>query len=505
MGGNEALLMPQKRVLHIVPPNGGGVDRYVRDLAEPGSGDVILHVTDGQWVLESLASGSHSLLAPGDVGGLTHAFHAGDLLAVHAHSTLDATRIALKHIVAIWPSIRLTVTLHDYDFTLPIDDEPERQARISFITTAVAVIAPSRYIAKLWSAVRPQGGHDAVVIPHGSRALPAASTVAAAHSVSIVQASMPIAVIGAIGAHKGLERLNAVAQCLHSDEKIVVIGYVDGQLLPGWWIPEKVWVHGAFDTDSLPEIIGEYGCGVAFFPNEQPESFCYALSDALMSGLYCLGPDIGAIGERLSEETNGATYKNDASPTDIAELLRAALKNYSTSQPASPRLTGVEEMRTMTLKCYEFASWDTKETNIESSASDAKMHLDGKFFRKELVNLSGQLLELQSKLGELQTSHNNLSALYEGRGEWIAKLESDVAAQTKLTAAAQAELLALREHEAERKRQIDELTVFSEQMARDNEINRSALRQARIAVGIDRAVRRLFGSLGALRKGKKNN
>jgi hypothetical protein len=316
---------------------------------------------------------------------------------------------------------------------------------------------------------------------------------------------MPIAVIGAIGAHKGLARLNAVAKCLHSGEQIVVIGYVDGQLLPGWWIPGKVWVHGAFSPESLPEITSAYGCSIAFFPNEQPESFCYALSDALMSGLYCLGPDIGAIGERLSEGTNGATYKNDASPTEIAELLRGAIKNYSTSRPDSPRLTGVEEMRTMTRKCYEFASWDTEENYIEFSASDAKMHLDGKFFRKELVNLSGQLLEQQSKLGELQTLHNDLSALYERRGEWIAKLESDVAAQTKLTAALQAELLALREHEAEREKRIDELTVFSERMARDNEINRSALRQARVAIGIDRAIRRFFGSLGAFRKRKKNN
>ena len=49
------------RVLHLVPPNGGGVDRFVRDLCAHRPADWLLHVSDEQCVVEAP---EHALLVP---------------------------------------------------------------------------------------------------------------------------------------------------------------------------------------------------------------------------------------------------------------------------------------------------------------------------------------------------------------------------------------------------------------------------------------------------------
>ena len=48
----SSVMAALSRVLHLVPPNGGGVDRFVRDLCAHRPADWILHVSDDQCVVE---------------------------------------------------------------------------------------------------------------------------------------------------------------------------------------------------------------------------------------------------------------------------------------------------------------------------------------------------------------------------------------------------------------------------------------------------------------------
>lgn len=74
-----------------------------------------------------------------------------------------------------------------------------------------------------------------------------------------------VAVVGALGRHKGLDFLTEMASQLQSDVRIVVIRYVDGKIEPGWLVDERVWVHGAFEPYELPAIVQRYGCRGALF------------------------------------------------------------------------------------------------------------------------------------------------------------------------------------------------------------------------------------------------
>ena len=135
-------------VLHVVPPNGGGVDRYVRGICTLRKQDWILHVSDRQWVVEHPAQNVLIPIPAGSSAIRTLAMHR----LVHAHSALPETRMAVSQLSdgGTWPYL---LTLHDIAFadTSAAISREERTARIDFVLHANHLVAPSHYMA---SAVR---------------------------------------------------------------------------------------------------------------------------------------------------------------------------------------------------------------------------------------------------------------------------------------------------------------------------------------------------------------
>lgn len=416
-------------VFHVVPANGGGVDRYVRDLCAARPQDCIVHVAQTQFVFEVAAQGR---FIPFDMGLLNDPRMTAALgrpACLHVHSTLEATR---RVCAALSSSLGVgyVLTLHDTDFVGDAleCDEAERAARHAFVRGARSRIVPSRFIGRLLSevlsdqvtwhlvenGVSPDVGSDSQCEP------PAAIE------------SFQVAVVGALGPGKGLDFLKDVAQALEPGIRIVIFGYVDGQLLPGWLCEERVWVHGVFEPRQLPALVRHYGSRLAFFPNRRPESYCYALSDAWSAGLPALGPDSGAIGERIARSGAGWTY--DASSNaklvadTISDCLQEALQPPERVKLTVDQLSSSYEMAAAISPYYRHPSgveWSPPKIGAMDLLAATQLH--GAFFRAELQRLAGDLSFAQAQSLALNKALQSLGQEYELRGVWIAKIEGDLA------------------------------------------------------------------------------
>lgn len=134
--------------------------------------------------------------------------------------------------------------------------------------------------------------------------------------------SNTVAVIGAIGQHKGYEIL---LRCVRNAEKeglplrFVVIGYTsrDEELLKYG----NITITGEYTHERLPELIKQSGAAVALFLSSWPETYSYTLSEAWRNGLYPVAFDIGAIAERIREAQYGFLMPLISDPKIINRTL----------------------------------------------------------------------------------------------------------------------------------------------------------------------------------------
>ncbi len=413
-------------VLHVVPSNGGGVDRYVRDICAHRPRDCILHVVDGQVVLEIFATGRFIPIDGPQLEETLHRHALGDPSLLHVHSTLRLVREVTKALCAA-SRCRYVLTLHDVDFAGASADvgADEREARHAFVRSAAARIVPSKFIEDLLTSTLGSNisrqlipnGVDCVAMDYPPSAVP------------IKSRQFQVAVVGALGPHKGLDFLRDVVAALPAEIGVAVIGYADGQLAQGWHISDRLWVHGAFEPGELAELFRGYGSVLTFFPNRQPESYCYALSDVWCAGLPALGPASGAIGERIAKTGAGWTFAADSSATEVAAMipdcLRAAGQSLETVRLAVDQLLSCQEMVTGLNQQYEeVAQGGETEPDLSALQSLAATHLNGKLFRTELLRLTGDLQFAQSQIAKTEEALRSLAREYQGRGDWIATLQT---------------------------------------------------------------------------------
>ena len=404
------------RVLHLVPPNGGGVDRFVRDLAAQRPADWLLHVSDDQCVVEAPRSALMAPIAFDALGELAASGALGRAAALHAHSTVPAVRTATR-ILAQAMELAYVVTLHDIEFAGRSDVDPtERAQRLDFIRGAAHCTVPSGFMRTLALEVLGEGFACVVIENATERKSPVAAPPEAQR--------FPVAVVGAMGKHKGLDPLVEVAGKLPPAEGIVLLGYADGQLGPGWLADGKVWVHGAFEPEQLPELVKRYGARLAFFPKGQPESYCYALSDAWLAGLPVLAPDSGAIGERVRAHGGGTLYSPDATAGEIALTLSRLLREPAAGVEQAVRsLTPVAAMVETLNGIYAGIAAPEQAADPQALQQSTAIHLDSRFFRRELLRLQGDLASTGAQRDNALRELESLAENFRKRGEWIEQLE----------------------------------------------------------------------------------
>jgi glycosyltransferase involved in cell wall biosynthesis len=175
------------------------------------------------------------------------------------------------------------------------------------------VYAPSKDTAARIQAVLQVDG--VVVRPHG-RSARGPRLVRSAASVA------PVVVLGAIGDHKGYQKFVELVR--YSAEVSLplhfhVVGYTrDDAPFQGL---RNVDVTGPYKRDELPALFDDAGAIVALFLSPWPETFCYALSEALDAGLYPITLDTGAFRERIETAQWGKVVPVGISVRELAEVL----------------------------------------------------------------------------------------------------------------------------------------------------------------------------------------
>lgn len=413
-----------QRIVHIVPPNGGGVDRMVRDICSHRRGDWLLHVTEDQWVLECSGEDLLVLLAVGEVGRLLAGGSLGRASALHAHSTVAAVRHATG-LLAAGMRLPYIVTLHDVEFagSPGSGDKADSSQRRDFILAAARCTVPSGFLQRVAREVM-GGAFDGDVIANGVDGHPSLA-VDATDPPALER--FPVVVIGAMGQHKGLAHLLEVAAHLPADMQMALLGYADGQLGGGSLAEGRIHVHGPFEPDQLPKLVRRYGASIAFFPKGQPESYCYALSDAWLAGLPVVGPDWGAIGERVRASGGGCLYDPDAPPAKVALMIarqcEAAQAGRSDVARAVESLVPIAAMVGTMNKLYAGVAAPATPPGLEALKQQASAHLDSRFFRKELLRLQGDLASAGEQRDNALRELGTLSENFKQRGEWIEHLQ----------------------------------------------------------------------------------
>jgi len=428
--------------------HGGGVDRHVRDVVHAlRRPQMIWHASPGAEVLE-LPAERRALPFDGaalerEAGTIARFLRARGVGVLHVHSitrTVRARAAALARALGL----RTIVTLHDVMFLrrdalepgAPAGADPAWLAETSeFLRSAAAVLAPSDYVADL--ARRHMPGIAVEVVPNGSpprRAI--AGEVAPRPQFSARRPAHAVAVMGAIGPHKGSAVLAELGPLLAgSGIAIVVIGYLDAQVTAGWR-GDHLFVHGPYREEDVPALLRAYGVRLGLFPNRVPESFSYALSDLWDAAVPALVPAEGALAERVRRLGGGWILPPGAGAAEIATALRARLAPENGAELARvesdlaraddgrvPRLDAMT--RSLDALYAQFGIDPTLPVDVESAAIQALLakSLDGALFRVELSRMAEEYVQVVEGLEAERAAREKFAA--EARA-WIAKLEEDV-------------------------------------------------------------------------------
>ena len=141
-----------------------------------------------------------------------------------------------------------------------------------------------------------------------------------------------IGVIGAIGAHKGLNLLKSLSDFILNKNlhvSIKIIGYTedDDYFLNN----KKIDITGPYRPSELYELIQDVD--VIFFPGECPETYSYVLTEALTSRKKVVAFDIGAIAQRLRRYRAGALLPIGSGNDLIIKTIQELLSNEDESLP----------------------------------------------------------------------------------------------------------------------------------------------------------------------------
>jgi glycosyltransferase involved in cell wall biosynthesis len=426
-------------VLHITSLHGGGVDRHVRDLARGlARPQLVWHAGEAAEVLEVPGEPRYLALDPDAVDRdgerLARFLRHARVGLVHAHSMARAVRRRSAE-TARGLGVRTVATLHDVLFLrregfepgVPEAPDPAWLAETSaFLRDAAAVVAPSEYIAGLAREHVP--GLEVAVIPNGTAPSHAARGVAARPEFAARGCGRVAAVIGAIGPHKGSAVLDEIEPLLRAtDIAIVVIGYLDTQVEPGWR-GERLFVHGAYRESDVGALLAAYGARLALFPNRVPESFSYALSEAWDAGVPALVPDAGALAERVRAHGGGWVLPAGAGAREIAAALDRHLHaDGARVESGHHRVPRIEDMtRSLDALYARFgldaaAPVDARAPGVQELLA---RNLDGTVFREELARLADELAQVRAGLEAERGQARRFET--EARA-WIAKLEGDIA------------------------------------------------------------------------------
>lgn len=442
-------------VLHVSAAEGGGADRYIRDVAATvPARHLVWHVGSGLDVIEDVGRErffplSQRLTGSEGPGLLREWLEASGIAAVHLHGVGVECRERLALVQRALP-LPWFVTLHDLGFVNPdafsapvLKPDPAWIAEVeSTLSGAAAVLAPSTFVrdlaAELFPAVR------CAVIPPGIDLSRLRDTASIPPEFATHAPAHRVAVVGAIGPHKGSGLLDSLVDRLNgSGIGIIIIGYTDSQLRRGWSSLGRYYVHGPYIDEELPALLAAYGAEVALFPNRLPESFSYTLSEVWAAGVPVIVPEDGALMERVATHGGGWMLTAPFSPKEAAALLKRLLAPESAPErsrvksridPRDPaRIPTLEAMARDIDALYRHFGFEPPSADTATDAGDEALrpllaaNLNGFAFRRELVKLADEAAQLSTAVEQSKPWVAKLERDVREAQAWVRKLEHDVA------------------------------------------------------------------------------
>jgi GT2 family glycosyltransferase len=265
---------------------------------------------------------------------------------------------------------------------------PALRARsATWLRGARGVIAPSadtaarlqRYFPDLQVEVR----------PHSEQRMPAPLPLRDSR-----RGTLRIALIGAIGTHKGYRVLLACARDARARNlavEFVVIGHTenDSPLLA----TGKVFITGPYGEAEAPHLLQREQPDLAWLPSVSPETWCYTLDYALSAGLPVAAFDVGAIAERLRAVGCGEIMPLELDAKSINDRLlkvgkASQLSKATVSPPAQTLARASRDDANMMTTTTDGMFMSTKSTNITPAQES----------QEEGLSASVQVLPLQTGL-----------------------------------------------------------------------------------------------------------
>jgi glycosyltransferase involved in cell wall biosynthesis len=446
--------------MHITSAPGGGVDRYIRDISATSAlSHLAMHVGDELDVIEDLARGTLLPVPPGSAAVAGVLATVTGVVHLHGIDERCRARVSLMRAVKALP---LVTSLHDVGFVhrdafaspgASLEDAAWAAQAASFLSSSDALIVPSGYMKAL-AQERMPATTPLLVQPGVPRASVAQHTPLPPRFLE-QQVRSVVAVVGAIGPHKGSGLLRQIALQLHAfGAALVVIGYTDTQLRQGWMAP-GLFIHGPYTDDALPGLLAAYQPRVALFPNRIPESFSYTLSEVWAAGIPAVVPDQGALGERVRATGGGwllpSRFDAGTAVSLLSRLLSATgsdewsrVKSRAVSHSDSvPDLTSMARGLAAVYARFGLDVGDgSAAPDLSALTPLLAANLNGLVFRQEIVNLCESLENCEAATraaaaeAAAQTRHaadvqqwaDKLQRDVDEARTWAGKVESDVAA-----------------------------------------------------------------------------
>ncbi|MGW5837767.1 glycosyltransferase [Methylorubrum extorquens] len=341
----QRIAAAKKRALFIEHGRGGGTDRHIKDLAEKlGLEDfVIIHGRPGK-ANTIMFSGLGSLDLPNlptiplsDKEGLLNFIEKLNLDFVHIHSLLDfdLASIAQFCIALSEAGLPLYYTVHDYASICPkitmtdwsgmyCDSVSEAHCRHCLLNEPVSV--SSMDIAEWRSIYRDiLNKMRKVIVPHADvadrlkRFMPNVSNVIVRQhfgerstantnvrpTTKFENKQKKVAVIGAIGPHKGSGLLLRIAADAHTRQlplRFKLYGYSDRRELNQF---SSIEITGKYLEDEISSMLLSDRPDLVLLPSIWPETYCYTLDIAFKTMIHPVVFDIGAQAARVHQAQFG--------------------------------------------------------------------------------------------------------------------------------------------------------------------------------------------------------
>jgi GT2 family glycosyltransferase/glycosyltransferase involved in cell wall biosynthesis len=348
-GGVERFVTERKRELHaqglrslVLKPQRPGDTRHV---------EICVSGTDVPNLCYAL---------PGDLDALTALLRRLRLERIELQHFLDLDPAVIDSVLSL--QVPCDVVIHDYSWICPritlingtgrYCGEPpvshctacvrKNGSRLPRSLSTAALRARSeRWLARARTVTAPSADaaermrryfkRDFEVRPHAPALLHVDAATAELMPQIAAGRRVRVAVVGAIGSHKGFQILLQCARDAAERDlplEFVVVGYTENdQLLLK---TGRVEVTGRYDDAEVAYLLRRERPNLVFLPSVWPETWCYALDHALASGIRTVAFSVGAMTERLR-----AVGSDDLLPLDLsAEQINERLLQLGTGNAA---------------------------------------------------------------------------------------------------------------------------------------------------------------------------